>query len=113
MKKKLQMGIFLILLSMMFVLPVYAGETDGWLDGWDYEIQDDGETVYLTGYNGSSGDLDIYGKVRIDGETYNTVIYYDRKNDKSAFTGNSGIRSITFHAVDGRKVKGSDQYSML
>ena len=112
MRKKLKMGILLFLLSLLFTIPAYAGETDDWLDGWDYEIQSDGSTVYLTGYSGDNEDLDIYGKAVIDGNTYDTVLYYDSSAHKSPLTGNTIIHSISFRPVDGRKVKISYQYSL-
>lgn len=103
MRKKLKTGILLFLLSLLFTIPAYAGSTDEWLVGWDYEIQGDGETVYLKSYNGDAEDIDIYGKALIDGHSYNTVLYYDESGHKSALTGNSLIRSISFHAVDGNR----------
>ena len=112
MRKKIKTGILLFLLSLLFTIPAYAGETDEWLNGWDYEIQSDGTTVYLTGYSGDNEELDIYGKAVIDGNTYNTVIYYDSSKHQSPFTGNTNIWSISFHPVDGRKVKSSHQYSL-
>ena len=112
MRKKLKMGILLFLLSLLFTIPAYAGGTDDWLDGWDYEIQGDGSTVYLTGYSGDNEDLDIYGKAVIDGNTYDTVLYYDSSANKSPLTGNTIINSISFYPVDGRKVKISYQYSL-
>ena len=110
MRKKLKTGILLFLLSLLFTIPAYAGNTDEWLDGWDYEIQGDGETVYLKSYNGDAEDIDIYGKALIDGHSYNTVLYYDDSGHRSALTGNSLIKSISFHAVDGKKVKSSSQH---
>ena len=112
MRKKLKMGILLFLLSLLFTIPAYAGETDEWLDGWDYQIQSDGTTVYLTGYSGDNEVVDIYGKAVIDGIKYDTVLYYDNSAHKSPLTGNTIINSISFHPVDGRKVKISYQYSL-
>ena len=110
MRQKLKAGILLFLLAIIFTIPAYADDTDAWLDGWDYEIS--GSNMILKGYTGEGTDLDIYGKATIDGSAYATVINYDASSHKSAFTGNTGIRSLSFHAMDGQKVKGSNQSSM-
>ena len=102
MRKRLRFGVLVFLFSLFFTVPVFAGNTDGWISGWDYVVQ--GGDVVLSGYRGSEVDLDIYGKVRINGSVYNTVIYYDEAGYRSAFTGNAGIRSIVFHPVSGRRV---------
>ena len=105
MRKKLKTGILLFLLSLLFTIPAYAGNTDEWLNGWEYEIK--GDLLYLKGYSGDEPDLDIYGKAVVDGNSYRTAVYYDRSSRRSSFSGNTGIRSISFHQVDGQKVKGT------
>ncbi|MBQ9359616.1 MAG: BspA family leucine-rich repeat surface protein [Lachnospiraceae bacterium] len=103
MRQKLKAGILLFLLSIIFTIPAYAGSTDTWLNGWEYSIN--GGNVLLKSYTGDGIDLDIYGRATVNGTKYNTVIYYD--GSVSPFTGNEVIRSISFHAVDGQKVRGS------
>ena len=111
MRKKLRTGILLFLLSLLFTIPAYAGETDEWLDGWDYEIQ--GDLIYLKGYSGDDTDLDIYGKAVVDGNSYRTAVFYDRSSRKSSFSGNTEITSLSFHPVDGQKVKGTYNNEMV
>ncbi len=115
MKDKIKTGILLIMLSMMFVLPAYAEDTDSWLDDWDYYVSSTNATnpmIKITGYKGDNTEAHIYGRVKIEGTYYNTTIYSyqsdagGRIHFVSSFnnTENADIEDLYFHSVDGHPV---------
>ncbi len=56
MRKKLKTGILLFLLSLLFTIPAYAGDTDEWINDWDYYVFNHNPsnlTIKLKGYKGS------------------------------------------------------------
>lgn len=123
MKKKLKTGILLFLLSLLFTIPAYAGDTDEWLNDWDYYVFNSNPsklTIKLTGYKGSEAEAHVYGRVMIDGVSYKVAIESykisngsdQRYNSPFNTTEGADIEDLYFHAVDGQKVCVSNGSSM-
>ena len=123
MRIKLKTGILLFLLSLLFTIPAYAGNTDEWINDWDYYVFNHNPsnlTIKLKGYKGSDPEAHVYGRVMIDGASYKVAVEsYEVSNGSdsryvSPFNSTEGadIEELYFHPVDGQKVCVSNGASM-
>ena len=121
MRKRLLTAI--LMLSVLFTIPAYAGDTDEWINDWDYSVFNSNPsnlTIKLKGYKGSDPTAHVYGRVMIDGVSYKVavesyeVVNGDDSRYDSSFNRTEGadIEELYFHAVDGQKVRISNGASM-
>ena len=123
MRKRLLTVILMLMLSVLFTIPAYAGDTDEWINDWDYSVFNSNPsnlTIKLKGYKGSDPIAHVYGRVMIDGVSYKVavesyeVVNGDDSRYDSSFNRTEGadIEELYFHAVDGQKVRISNGASM-
>ena len=109
--KKIISAIFMMIVSGALMLsPAFAGDTDAWLNDWDYMIDDlnyDGKFIYLKEYKGTETDISIGGKATVDGVDYPVCIEMESTSThyKTGLNRNKNIRQITFYSVDGTPVR--------
>ena len=123
MRKRLLTVILMLMLSVLFTIPAYAGDTDEWINDWNYYVFNSNPsnlTIKLKGYKGSDPEAHVYGRVMIDGVSYKVAVEsYEVVNGPdsryvSPFNTTEGadIEELYFHAVDGQKVRVSNGASM-
>ena len=113
----------MLMLSVLFTIPAYAGDTDEWINDWNYYVINSNPSnliIKLKGYKGSDPEAHVYGRVMIDGVSYKVAVEsYEVVNGPdsryvSPFNTTEGadIEELYFHAVDGQKVRISNGASM-
>ena len=123
MRKRLLTVILMLMLSVLFTIPAYAGDTDEWINDWNYYVINSNPSnliIKLKGYKGSDPEAHVYGRVMIDGVSYKVAVEsYEVVNGPdsryvSPFNTTEGtdIEELYFHAVDGQKVRVSNGASM-
>ncbi|MCR5024976.1 MAG: DUF285 domain-containing protein [Lachnospiraceae bacterium] len=110
MKKSILAVITLIISGALMLSPAFAGETDEWLNDWEYKIDDlsyDGKYIYLQKYIGTDTDISIGGKATVDGVDYPVCIEMESTSShyQTGLNRNKDIRQITFYSVDGTPVR--------
>jgi len=113
--KKTLSGLLVLMMTLSSLsFPVYAGDTDAWLNNWDYEIGElgfDGTYIYLNQYTGTDPDVTIYGKATVDGIEYPVCINVTYTDDDDSYaTGlncSDNIVNLIFESVDGTPVRSS------
>ncbi len=109
--KKIIIGVSAMIMSGTLMLsPAFAGDTDAWLNDWDYTIDDldyAGKYIYLKEYKGTETDISIGGKATVDGVDYPVCIEMESTSShyKTGLNRNKDLKQITFYSVDGTPVR--------